>query len=222
MAECLFERLVMANADAWEAYTEHAFVEMMADGSLPIAAFRHYLVQDYLFLIQFARAHALAVYKARSLAEMRAAQKGVAAILDLEMDLHVRYCDGWGLTPDDLEAAEEDTPTVAYTRFVLDAGLRGDLLDLLVALAPCMIGYAVIGQRLAGLEGALAEDNPYAAWISEYAGDAYAAVAEDSVAQLDAVAGDEIGSRRFEELARLFGQACRLEAAFWQMGLDNG
>ena len=85
-----------------------------------------------------------------------------------------------------------------------------------------MIGYAVIGQRLAGLEGALAEDNPYAAWISEYAGDAYAAVAEDSVAQLDAVAGDEIGSRRFEELARLFGQACRLEAAFWQMGLDNG
>ena len=54
-----FERLKTAASAEWRAYTEHSFTEGLADGSLPEAAFRHYLVQDYLFLIEFARAYAL-------------------------------------------------------------------------------------------------------------------------------------------------------------------
>ena len=58
-----FERLKSEASAEWRAYTEHPFTNGLADGSLPEAAFRHYLVQDYLFLIEFARAYALAVYK---------------------------------------------------------------------------------------------------------------------------------------------------------------
>ena len=57
-----FERLKAEALAEWRAYTEHSFTKGMADGSLPEAAFRHYLVQDYLFLIEFARAYALSVY----------------------------------------------------------------------------------------------------------------------------------------------------------------
>ena len=71
-----FERLKTAASAEWRAYTEHPFTEGLADGSLPEAAFRHYLVQDYLFLIEFARAYALAVYKSPSLADMREAAAG--------------------------------------------------------------------------------------------------------------------------------------------------
>ena len=63
-----FERLKAEASAEWHAYTQHPFTSGMADGSLPEAAFRHYLVQDYLFLIEFARAHALSVYKSPSLA----------------------------------------------------------------------------------------------------------------------------------------------------------
>ncbi|WP_237151711.1 thiaminase II [Oryzibacter oryziterrae] len=221
MTTSLFDRLVAANASDWERYTTHAFVQSMADGTLPVAAFRHYLVQDYLFLIQFARAYALAVFKGRTLAEMRAAQKGLSAILDMEMDLHLVYCGEWGLEAADVEAAEEDMPTTAYTRFVIDAGLAGDILDLHVALAPCVIGYAVIGKRLATIPGALAPGNPYARWISEYSSAAYQELAVSAIRHLDELAGSEVGAGRFDRLARLFGQATRLEAAFWQMGLDK-
>lgn len=217
----LFDRLVEASSDDWRAYVEHPFVEMMAKGTLPEAAFRHYLVQDYLFLIQFARAYALAAYKGRTMEEMRYGLDGLKAILDGEMALQIKYCEGWGLTPADLEAADEDLATTAYTRFVLDWGVRGDLLDLYVALAPCMIGYAVIGKRLAAIPGALAASNPYAPWIAEYSGEGYQAVAASTVAHLDALAGGEIGDIRFRQLTSLFAQASRLEAAFWQMGLDR-
>lgn len=217
----LYDRLVEASADDWRAYVEHPFVEMMAAGTLPEAAFRHYLVQDYLFLIQFARAYALAAYKGRTMEEMRYGLDGLRAILDGEMALHVKYCEGWGLTPADLQAADEDMPTTAYTRFVLDWGVRGDLLDLHVALAPCMIGYAVIARRLAAMPGALAGSNPYAPWITEYAGDGYQQLAASTVAHLDALSGGAVGEARFHQLVGIFAQASRLETAFWQMGLDR-
>src|SRR3954452_14671998 len=100
-----FEQLKIAAAAEWRGYTEHPFTEGLADGSLAEASFRHYLVQDYLFLIEFARAYALAVYKSPTLADMRDASAGLAAILDVEMDLHVKLCAGWGLSSGDLEAA---------------------------------------------------------------------------------------------------------------------
>ncbi len=123
-----FERLKTAASAEWRAYTEHPFTDAMADGSLPEAAFRHYLVQDYLFLIEFARAYALAIYKSPDLADMRESAAGLSAILDVEMDLHVKLCAGWGLSPDDLEHAPPASEMLAYTRYVLDAGMRGDLL----------------------------------------------------------------------------------------------
>src|SRR5262245_33153382 len=100
-----FERLKSAAAVEWREYTDHPFTGAMADGSLPEAAFRHYLVQDYLFLIEFARAYALSVYKSPRLADMREAAAGLSAILDVEMDLHVKLCAGWGLSASDLEQA---------------------------------------------------------------------------------------------------------------------
>ena len=121
----LFERLKAATPASWQAYTEHPFVAGLGDGTLPEAAFRHYLVQDYLFLMHFARAYALAVYKGTSLADMRAAAAGLSAILDVEMDLHVTISAGWGLSPADLETAPEARATMAYTRYVLETGLRG-------------------------------------------------------------------------------------------------
>src|SRR6266851_3419611 len=98
MAGDLFARLVAAAGAVWPAYTRHQFVLRLARGDLPEAAFRRYLVQDYLFLLHFARAWGLAIYKSENLAEMRRAQSLVAATLETEIGLHIEYCRGWGLS----------------------------------------------------------------------------------------------------------------------------
>ena len=215
-----FERLKTAASAEWRAYTEHPFTEGLADGSLPEAAFRHYLVQDYLFLIEFARAYALAVYKSPNLADMREAAAGLSAILDVEMNLHIKLCAGWGLSPSDLEQAPPAVEMLAYTRYVLDAGMRGDLLALKVALAPCVIGYAEIATRLATRP--LAATNPYSVWIAEYSGDAYQEVAAKAQAHLEALAGRYATPAREAELVAIFKEATRLEADFWEMGWRVG
>ena len=215
----LFDRLKADCAAEWKAYAEHEFVERMGDGSLTKESFQHYLVQDYLFLIQFARAYALAVYKSRSLEEMRGCLDGLKAILDTEMQLHVKLCGEWGLSEQDIENAPEAMATIAYTRFVLEAGQAGDLLDLFTALSPCMIGYGEIGARLSKLPGATDADNPYSVWINEYASDGYQDVAEGARALLDRLAETSFTEARYPRLRELFRQATRLEADFWQMGM---
>jgi len=217
----LFERLKTAARDDWNRYVNHPFVQQLGAGSLPEAAFRQYLVQDYLFLIQFARAHALAAYKARNLADMRAATGGLLGIVDSEMQLHLRLCERWGLSAAAVEASPEHRATIAYTRFVLDVGLSGDLLELQVALIPCLLGYAEIGRMLAP-HGADALDaaHPYREWIGEYAGETFQQMAAEANAWLDRLAERYVGENRMAELTRIFSQAARLEADFWQMGLD--
>ena len=208
-----------ARAD-WQRYVDHPFLRGLADGTLPEAAFRHYLAQDYLFLIQFARAHGLAAYKSDSLAEIRAAAEGLKAIVEVEMGLHVAYCAEWGVGAAALEATEPDRATLAYTRYVLDRGLAGDLLDLRVALAPCVIGYGEIGARLAADPKTLMASNRYARWIEMYAGADYQTIATAEAGALDALAARRGGEARFDGLAAAFRTATRLETAFWQMGLD--
>src|SRR5688572_5135643 len=217
-----FERLKTAAHVEWRAYTEHPFVAGLADGTLHEAAFRHYLVQDYLFLIEFARAYALAVYKSPSLADMREAAFGLSAILDVEMNLHVKLCAGWGLSPHDLERASPASEMLAYTRYVLDAGVRGDLLALKVALAPCVIGYAEIATRLAARPEAHAQTNRYRVWIDEYAGTPYQTVAAKARAHLDKLADLYVTPAREAELVAVFKEATRLETDFWEMGWRAG
>ena len=221
----IFALLKGENQADWEAYVDHEFVRRLGDGSLPEACFRHYLVQDYLFLMHFSRAYALAVYKSDNLSDMRKAAATMDALLNEEMQLHVKYCAQWGLTESEMAKVAEASENLAYTRFVLDAGLSGDLLDLLTALAPCVAGYGEIGLRLAAQPGMDLAENPYRNWIETYAGDDYQSVVQGALEQFDQVAARRIGeaadqSGRWSSLVRTFGAATRLEIGFWNMGLS--
>lgn len=220
MPDGLFARLATASAGSWRAYTRHEFVMRLATGSLPQACFRHYLTQDYLFLVHFARAWGLAIYKSDTLAEMRRAQRLVAATLDVEIGLHIDYCRGWGLSEAALAAEPEALATLAYTRFVLDRGGAGDRLDLEVALAPCIIGYAVIAAERMADPATRHDGNPYREWLEMYAGGEYQELAREAEAALDDAFARRGGEGRFRSLAAAFATAARLEADFWQMGLD--
>lgn len=217
----LFQRLKADAAPQWSSYVDHSFVRQLGEGSLPLDCFKHYLVQDYLFLIQFARAYALGIYKGPTMDDMRRSLAGVKAILDVELDLHLELCASWGLSRQDIEAAPEDSPTMAYTRFVLDAGMAGDLLDLQAALAPCVMGYAEIGAALVRDVPDL-DKTPYRRWIEEYASEPYQDLALDFARWMDRTAETYLTEARYPRVLSLFERASRLEADFWQMGLSAG
>ena len=225
LADTLFRALKASCEADWDAFVGHKFVRQLADGSLPEDCFRHYLVQDYIFLIHFSRAWALAVYKSEHLDDLRQSAKVVDGLLNQEMALHVSYCAEWGLSEAEMAATPEAPGNHAYTRFVLDKGMSGDLLDLLVALSPGVMGYGEIGQALAEDPATVMDGNPYRSWIETYAGTDYQEVTRAAAEQLERVAarriGDDVmGSGRWPALAETFKIATRLEIGFWDMGLN--
>ncbi|MEX0286258.1 MAG: TenA family protein [Paracoccaceae bacterium] len=201
-------------------YPRHAFVEGLKDGTLPRDCFLHYLRQDYVFLVHFSRAWALAVVKSETHSEMLTAVGTVNALVAEEMQLHVGICEAAGISQAELFATPERAENLAYTRYVLEAGYSGDLLDLLAALAPCVMGYGEIGMRLS----AEATSDTYADWIGTYADAGYQASCVNVGATLDAALERRLGpdyatSPRWAALCDRFRTATELEVNFWQMGL---
>ena len=200
----------------------HDFVEGLKDGSLPRESFLHYLRQDYVFLVHFSRAWGLAIAKSDDIAEMRLCAEVVNALLNHEMQLHIETCAKEGISEAELFATEEATANLAYTRFVIDRGVGGDFLDLITALAPCVLGYGEIGARLGATEPG--PEHPFRDWIATYAGEDYQGLCHAFGAILDSAAQRRLGtgdSPRKADLQRIFDMATRLEVGFWTMGLHR-
>ncbi|MDE1907635.1 MAG: thiaminase II [Rhodospirillales bacterium] len=211
----LFERLRDGAGSVWHGYVRHPFVGGLAEGTLSRAAFSNFLVQDYLFLIQYARAYALLAYKLEELPDIQAALETAKALIKTEMPLHVGYCAGWGISEPQMREAEPALEMLAYTRYVLEVGFTGDALDLLAALAPCIAGYAEIGTWAAKMAK---PGNPYKDWIETYTGPEYLESVNASLAMMDRV-GTALGAEaRLPRLQAIFTQATKLEAAFWNTG----
>ena len=150
---------------------------------------------------------------------MRAAAASMNAILD-ELPLHVGYCREWGLDEATMAAETEAAETVNYTRYVLDIGHSGDALDLLAALMPCVAGYAEIGLSLLHDPATRLTANPYASWIRNYGDEGYLNSVNNAIGLLETLWRQRGGEARFAELSAIFTTATRLEANFWQMGLN--
>ena len=52
------QRLHEAARPVWEACCSHPFVKGIGDGTLELEKFRHFLLQDYLYLFDYARVFA--------------------------------------------------------------------------------------------------------------------------------------------------------------------
>ena len=221
----IFERLRKHCSDDWLAYTHHPFIKQLADGSLPTKYFQHYLVQLYLFSKHYSRAYALAVVKSEHLDDLREAAAHVDLQLNYEMALHVDYCEQWGISEEQLDDWPEDDACKLYTRYVLDQGMTGDLLDLLVALTPCSLGYAEIGARLFNDPKTKLAGNPYREWIELHGGQEFQEGAEAMIRYVDRVAErrgvnySTTTSQRWHSLVTNFRTATQMEMRFWDMGM---
>ncbi|KAF9116188.1 hypothetical protein BGX27_004295 [Mortierella sp. AM989] len=214
--------LLNACSDDWNKYTRHAFVQGIADGTLPKESFIHYMKQDYLFLQTYARAHGLGAFKARTMGESKAFADIVVHIAH-ESQLHIKYCDKWGISYEDIINTPESMANVAYTRYVLDIGMTGDLLDLGLAIAPCLIGYGQIGNRLYNDPNTVKGDaNPYWEWIMNYHDSNYQSAVDRGIANLEHQCNTQQPSaHRLKQMEEIFKTATRLEISFWDMALHQ-
>ena len=205
------------NCPTWNDYTQHDFVKQLAAGTLAADSFRHYLVQDYLYLIHYTRVMALSVYKSDTLAQMRVGQAGINAMLDMEIGMYLDFCRDWNVPLEQVESASESAVTIAYSRYILDAAMTGSLAELYAAIAPCLMGYGEIGKRIK--EQGFITDNPYQPWINVFSSDEFQAITAQNEAQINTLLA-AASPTQTDKFQQLFNTAARMEVNFWQQALD--
>lgn len=210
----LVDDLYAAAEPLWRAQLDHPFVRGLGDGTLDEERFKRWVLQDYLYLKEFARIFAWAVAKADRLESMGWYAGVLHLTLNTEMSLHRAYAARFGITPERLEAEPMWPTTRAYTDFLVRTAADGDMPDLLAALLPCAWGYVYIAKALAA--GDPPEDRRYADWIAQYASEEFADAARWLRDELDRVAGDA-GPERRRRLEEIFVLSSRYEGRFWEM-----
>ena len=203
------DELRQAADPIWLAEHEHPFVRGIGVGSLDAAKFRHYVRQDYLFLIDYARLLALGCARAPRLDEMTRFAQLADAVLGREMELHRCYATEWGISTAELEEERPTATTRAYTDFLLRVGALGDFGELVGALLPCIWGYHELAARLA--ERGHPGNELYSRWIDEYAGVDFGKLTAWCRALTDAAA--ETSDRH--RMTDAFLTSSRYELAFW-------
>ena len=208
------DELLRRALPVWEAQLEHPFVRGIGDGSLEPERFRRWVVQDYLYLEDFARVFAWAAARADRLEAMGWYASVLDLTLNTEMELHREYAGRFGLSAEDLEGATMWPTTRAYTDFLVRTAADGDMARLLAALLPCAWGYAWVAERLAG--GGPSPDDRYADWIAQYTSAEFRQAAEWLRAETDRAAEGRTEAER-ERLAGVFVLSSRYEWRFWEM-----
>ena len=211
-------RLRQAAAPIWEECLHHPFVTAIGDGTLGVEKFQYFMLQDYLYLFDYARVFALGVVKARDPKLMRTFAENVNAILGGEMNIHRAYMERLGITEDQVFAVKPALDNTSYTHYMLAVAESGGPMEIVAAILACSWSYAEIGRALAKRPGAA--DHPfYGEWVRGYASENYAATNQALMALMDELAKDATGAQ-FDRLEEIFVNCSRYELGFWDMAWE--
>ena len=198
-----------------EAILAHPFVTGVGDGTLPVEKFKHYVTQDYAYLIEYSRALALASARAPRLDDMSWFAGLLDETLNVEMSLHRSFCQEFGISANELEATVAAPTTVAYTSFLLKTAYQGSFGELVASLLPCQWGYWEIGDHL--MRQGLPRNAPlYSQWIKMYTSEEFSALAHHIREMADRL-GEEAGPEERTAMGKAYIASVDLEYQFWDM-----
>ena len=210
--------MTLFSTDAWrrvervrEAIYAMPFNVELAEGRLSRDRFAHYVVQDSLYLAQYAKALAAAGAKAPGGDALMTFCGAATGAIEVENALHAAFFDQFGI--DKAAAADaEPTPTcLAYTSYLLSVAATGSFGELAAAILPCFWVYQDVGTRI---HETAAPDNPYRAWIDTYA-DADFEAATKAVIAITDEAAEAAGEAERARMHEAFLRCTQFEWMFW-------
>jgi thiaminase (transcriptional activator TenA) len=207
-------RLWDSIGDIYGAILAHPFITGLTDGTLPAESFAFYVVQDALYLQDYARALAAVGSRAPTSEAMQMFARHAADAVAAELELHATLLAELGISPEDAKRAEQAPTNRGYTSYLLATAHAGSYAEGVAAVLPCYWIYWEVGQELLRLGS---PDPRYQRWISAYAAPEYGGVVASVIAEVDRIAPMVSGAER-ELMRRHFVTTSRYEWMFWEAG----
>jgi thiaminase/transcriptional activator TenA len=205
------------------AVTEkHPFLVAMVDGSLDMDSFQYYVVQDALYLHDFA-------YALRRLGDndgisrqdserLHAFAKGAE---EAELSLHNSFFKEWNISDDGVEQMPH---SLLYTSYMKQVVATRPHAEGLAVLLPCFWVYMHVGQCMLKLRQELGDSvqrpPQFDAWIDMYGGEDFEHEVKDYIA-MNNKACQSADVETLKNMEKHFLTCCKLEHMFWDQAQEQ-
>ena len=213
------QRLRQASDLVWEEGYRQPFLRELGHGTLSRERFAFYLLQDYRYLNDYAKVHALALTKTQDPEVMRFMADVQNGIFNVESAMHRKYMASYGISEQEMNSVRQSAFARAYTSNILSIAYGNPLVDILVAVLPCAWVYADYGQRLAAEFADTLDANPYKSWVDMYKTEEFWSSSAWLIEHIEQLV-EGLNEERRAELVDIFVTGVQNEYMFWSSAYD--
>ena len=212
MADKFSAKLKRRGVQIWAAIDGHAFLHELQAGTLPMHRFTYFILQDYLYLLDFAQVLCQGGAKSPDLATLELFARHALGAVEVERSFHASFGKTLGLSGKQLDGVPKGPITQAYIGHLQSVARSGTLGELVAAVLPCYWIYGEVGRRL--YRNRPRRPKIYRQWIETYASEGFWKPVREQIQLMDRLGAAASGSER-KRMTAHFMLSSRYEFMFW-------
>ncbi|MEG2648759.1 MAG: thiaminase II [Anaerovoracaceae bacterium] len=206
--------------DVWDKINQHPFVEAIGNGTLDIEKFKYYIIQDNLYLLDYAKVFAMGMVKSQSEEDLRSFDKLLRGIIGSEMDAHNEFLASIDLSQDIIENTEANLITEAYTKYMLGIGTTGGPCQVAAAILACAWTYLYIGDHVSKMNGY--KDSDFCKhWVDIYTSEDFLQDVIDNTNLVEKLS-EGYNQEQIDDLKKIVRNCSEYEYLFWDICWKQG
>jgi thiaminase/transcriptional activator TenA len=214
------DQLKRRSGQIWQAIERHPFLRELHAGTLPMDRFTYFILQDYVYLLDFAQVLCQAGAKSPDLDRLQLFARHALGAVEVERSFHATFGKTLGMSRRQLDTAKRGPVTQAYIAHLQSVARSGTLGEIVAAVLPCYWIYGEVGRRL--YSSRPSKPKIYRKWIEIYASETFWQPVREQI-QLMNKLGTAAHAREKQLMTAHFVLSSRYEFMFWEQAyrLEN-
>jgi thiaminase/transcriptional activator TenA len=197
----------------WQAIEIHPFLRELQAGTLPMNRFTYFILQDYVYLLDFAQVLCQGGAKSPDLKTLELFCRHALGAVEVERSFHASFGETLGLSAKQLDAVPKGPITQAYIGHLQSVARGGTLGELVAAVLPCYWIYGEVGRRL--YRNRPRTPRIYRQWIETYAAESFWQPVREQIHLMDQL-GVTASRNEKQLMIQHFIVSSRYEFMFWK------
>jgi len=211
------ERLWSSITSIYNKILDHSFIRGLTDGSLEEEAFKYYVIQDALYLKDFARGLSILGAKSPEDDWLIMFNEHAKNSIIVERALHDSFFKDWQLDSETVYQTPMAPNNLLYTSYLIKIVYERPFYEGLGTFLPCYWIYQEVGKHLERMGSPV---EIYKRWIDTYAGEEFEMIVKEVLAIMDTIA-EGLTPFQKEQVKHHFIMTSKFEYMFWDMGYSK-
>lgn len=213
-----FSKILLHSKDVFDEFYNHPFVLGIQNGDLEKDKFKHYIIQDYLYLQEYLKVFAMGLVKTNDVELNNIFINSIIFLSQDEIKIHKAYLENFNIKNDDFKNAKRAIDNLSYTSYMLRVAYEGGELEILTAILSCAVSYEMIAKNIMKNNKKAINNEFYGEWLKCYTSKEY----EQNNIKLVGIFNEL--AKNYNDLASLkeiFYICSIYELKFWDLAWNN-